>query len=134
MEAWRRRARYSNGVSIFQRVFKGLGRKKDRERRQSSRLPAHGQVALLWKNALGKDRQARADIIETSWGGLSVIAKRAVPLGREAAVTNGRIIVSGVVRHCERQGRECTMGIEIHERAELPNDSEHWRLFPEVEI
>lgn len=92
-------------------------------------MPAHGKISLLWKNGFGKDRQARADIIEMSNNGLSIVARRAVPQGREAAVTNGRIILSGVVRHCHRERRECTMGIEIRSRDELPADSPHWRLF-----
>lgn len=117
-------------MGVLQHVLGSFKRRpRGEDRRRPGRLPAHGQVSLLWKNAFGKDRQVRADVVEMSEEGLSVMARRAAPAGREAAITNGRVILHGVVRHCARQGRECTMGIEIRSREELPADSPYWRLF-----
>ncbi len=123
-------------MSFVQRVLKGLGGRpaSDEDRRRAGRLPAHGRVLLLWQNTLNKDRQTVADVIEVSKEGISVVAHRAVPAGREAAVTNGQVVLSGVVRHCERRGRECTMGLEIVSRDELPAESPLRHPFSHVEL
>ena len=123
-------------MSFFEKVLKGLrGRPpSDDERRRNGRLPAHGQVLMVWQNTLGRDRRTSADIIEMSAGGLSVRTLRAVPVGREAGITNGRIVLSCIVRHCERVRRECTMGLEIVSSDDLPEDSPYRHPFSDVEL
>lgn len=123
-------------MSFFQRLLKGRSPQyaTPKERRQSGRLPAHGYVTLLWRNAREQDRRARADIVEKSGTGLSVHSKRAIPVGREAAVTNGRVMILGIVRHCDRQGRDCTLGIQILDRQELPAGAQDAYPLSDVEI
>ena len=88
----------------------------------------------MWQNTRQQPRRADAHIIETSSAGMSIVARRAVPAGREALITNGRIALSCIVRHCDRKGRECTMGLEIVSRDELPEDSPFWHPFGDVEL
>jgi hypothetical protein len=98
------------------------GAKRSTERRGELRLPAHGDVTLLWTGEQDQTEQALVALVGISASGVSVRSNVALEVGREVSVTNGRKICRGVIRHCTPDDDAFAVGIETEMVEDLPEE------------
>ena len=98
---------------VFEKIALALGpRPRAVERRVQRRIPVHGSARMIVEGGKS-DRPAVVNMLDISQTGIAVRASFAVEVGRPILISDGNLVIAGIVRHCSGEGKEFSIGIEI---------------------
>jgi hypothetical protein len=99
--------------SVLEKLGRVLRRHESpKERRAQRRIPIHGAARML-SGAADSRRGAVVHMVDISEMGLAVRAACPVPVGDPILLSDAAMTISGVVRHCTKDGKEFTIGVQL---------------------